>query len=172
MSGSGETRPPRLAKIRRMNFRIQGLDPHPFIPLYGRSDAALAELGVLRVQVDDPHGAPDRIELRDAEPGETVLLLNHEYLDVASPYRGRHAIYVREGATHAFDAVNTVPDCLRRRLLSLRAFDASGMMVDADVIEGSNIESLIERLLAHEEVRFIQAHHARRGCYAARIERA
>jgi len=155
-----------------MNFRIQGLDPQPFLPLYGRSDAELAALGVVRMQVNEPHAAPDRIALRDAEPGETVLLLNHEYLDVDSPYRGRHAIFVREGATQAFDAVNAVPDCLRRRLLSLRGFDARGMMVDADVIEGSVIETLIERLFSQSEVRFIQIHHARRGCYAARIERA
>jgi hypothetical protein len=172
MSESGATRRPHLAKMRCMNYRIQGLDPQPFLHLYGRSDTELADLGVLRVRVREPHGAPDRIELRDAEPGETVLLLNHAYLDVASPYRGRHAIYVREGATQAFDAVNTVPDCLRRRLLSLRAFDAAGMMVDADVVEGADIEALIDRLFAHGDVRFIQAHHARRGCYAARIERA
>lgn len=155
-----------------MNFRILGLDPHPFLPLYGQPDAELREQGVLRMRVDEAHSAPDRIELRDAEPGETVLLLNHEYLDADSPYRGRHAIFVREGAMQAFDQINTVPDCIRRRLMSLRAFDAQGMMVDADVVDGSGVETLIERLLAQDSVRFIQAHHARRGCYAARIERA
>lgn len=155
-----------------MHFRILGLDPAPFLPLYGLSDDALRAQGVQRIVVDAPHAAPDRIELRDAEPGETVLLLNHEYLDAPSPYRGRHAIFVREGAVDRYDRVDAVPDALRRRLLSLRAFDEVGMMVDADVVEGSEIETLIARLFAHERVRFVQAHHARRGCYAARIERA
>jgi len=156
-----------------MDFRIVGLDARPFIPLYGLSDAALRDMGAQRVRVDAPYSAPDRIELRDAEPGETVLLLNHDYLDMpASPYRGRHAIYVREGAEQAFDRVNEVPDCIRRRLMSLRAFDAAGMMVDADVAEGAVLEPLIERMLARPEVTFVHAHHARRGCYAARIERA
>ena len=154
-----------------MDFRIRELDPQPFLPLYGQSDDSLRALGVLRMRVEEAYSSPDRIELRDAEPGETVLLLNHEYLSLDSPYRGRHAIFVREGATEAFDAVNTVPASLRRRLLSLRAFDAQGMMVDADVVEGPLMESLLERLLANEQVSFIQAHHARRGCYAARIER-
>lgn len=155
-----------------MAFRIVGLDPSPFIPLYGRPEAELRAQGVLRMRVDEPHSAPDRIELRDAEPGETVLLLNHEYLPLAtSPYRGRHAIYVREGATQAFDQTDTVPACIRRRLMSLRAFDAQGMMVDADVVDGAEVEALIERLLALDDVAFIHAHHARRGCYAARIER-
>ena len=154
-----------------MDFRIRGLDPQPFLPLYGQSDAALRALGVLRMQVEEAYSSPDRIELRDAEPGETVLLLNHEYLALDSPYRGRHAIFVREGATQAFDAINIVPATLRRRLLSLRAFDAQGMMVDADVVEGPVMEALLERLLANEQVRFVQAHHARRGCFAATIER-
>lgn len=155
-----------------MHFRILGLDPAPFLPLYGRSDDALRAQGVQRIVVDAPHAAPDRIELRDAEPGETVLLLNHEYLDAPSPYRGRHAIFVREGAVHRYEGVDAVPDALRRRLLSLRAFDEDGMMIDADVVDGSEIETLIARLFAHGRVRFVQAHHARRGCYAARIERA
>ena len=179
MSESGATRRPAVAKMRSlqlsifttMDFRIRGLGPQPFLPLYGQSDDALRALGVLRMRVEEAYSSPDRIELRDAEPGEHVLLLNHEYLDVDSPYRGRHAIFVREGAMQAFDAVNTVPACLRRRLLSLRAFDAQGMMVDADVVEGPLMESLLERLFENETVRFVQAHHARRGCYAARIER-
>ncbi|HJV71920.1 DUF1203 domain-containing protein [Ideonella sp.] len=155
-----------------MALRILGLDPKPFLPLYGLSDGELAAHGVIRQRVDEPHGAPDRIELRDAEPGETVLLLNHEYLSADSPYRGRHAIYVREGAVERFDAVGVVPDALRRRLLSLRAFDAAGMMVDADVVDGAALEPLAERLLADSRTAFVHAHHARRGCYAARIERA
>jgi hypothetical protein len=32
-----------------MSFRIRGLDPAPFLPLYGLDDAALAALGVARV---------------------------------------------------------------------------------------------------------------------------
>ena len=154
------------------SFRVRGLDPQPFQALYGLPDEALRAQGVLRLPVTAPHAAPDRIELRDAEPGETVLLLNHEHLPVDSPYRSRHAIYVREGATQRFDAVDTVPAVMRRRLLSLRAFDAAGMMVDADVVEGEQAEALIQRLLGLPGVAYLHAHYARRGCYAARIERA
>lgn len=154
-----------------MSYRVLGLDPSPFIPLYGLSDSELASRGMRRCLVSEAHAAPDRIELRDAEVGETVLLLNHCYLDVAGPYRGTHAIFVREGATRRFDAVGTLPDALRRRLISLRAFDADGMMVDAEVAEGRELEPLIARFLADPHVAFLHAHHARRGCYAARIER-
>jgi Protein of unknown function (DUF1203) len=155
-----------------MDFRILGLNAKPFLPLYGESDAALRERGVCRVVVKKAYSAPDRIELRDVEPGESVLLLNHAYIDGETPYRGSHAIFVREGATVPFNAVNEIPDAIRRRLISLRAFDQDLMMVDAEVVEGANLEPLIRRFLALPDVRFLHAHHARRGCYAARIEAA
>ena len=155
-----------------MDFRILGLDPAPFRPLFKLTDSVLREFGALRVRVDAPRSAPDRIGLDDAAPGDTVLLLNHLYLDVATPYRGTHAIYVREGEGERFDRVNEVPPALRRRLLSLRAFDAAGMMVDADVTDGDQIEALIQRLFTDPRVDFVQTHFAKRGCYAARIERA
>ena len=154
-----------------MDFRILGLDPAPFRPMFTMTDERLRELGALRVRIDSPRSAPDRITLDDAAPGETVLLLNHVYLEVDSPYRGTHAIYVRENGGERFDRVNEVPSALRGRMLSVRAFDAAGMMVDVDLVEGDQIEALIERLFAHPSVTYLQVHFARRGCYAARVER-
>lgn len=155
-----------------MNFRIQGLPASEFAHLAGASDDHLRDLGAQRVRVTEPHAAPDRISLRDAEPGETVLLLNYEHQPAASPYRSRHAIYIIEGEQRRFDAVDVVPDAMRRRLLSLRAFDAQGMMVDADIVDGREAEPLIARLLADPRASYVHAHYARRGCFAARIERA
>jgi hypothetical protein len=155
-----------------MSFRITGLDAQPFAHLFGLDDAELARHGAHRFATTEANSHPDRVELRDATPGETVLLVNHEHLPVDTPYRSRHAIFVRENAGPAFDAVDQVPDMLRRRLLSLRAFDAAGMMVDADIVDGTDVEPLIERLLTQPEVAYIHAHFARRGCYAALIRRA
>jgi hypothetical protein len=61
---------------------------------------------------------------------------------------------------------------MRARLLSLRAFDADGMMIDADIAEGAAVEPLIARLFANPAVHYIHAHNAKRGCYAGRIDRA
>ena len=155
-----------------MSFRIQGLSPAPFLPLYGLSDAALGEVGVVRYVADKTPGFPDRVEMRDATPGETVLLINHVSQPADTPYRASHAIFVREGATRAYDEVDLVPEVLRPRLLSLRAFDAAGMMVDADVVEGGEVERLIARLFEDERASCLHVHYAKRGCYAARIERA
>jgi hypothetical protein len=155
-----------------MSYRITGLDPAPFRHLYGLSDAALAAQGVQRHVADARPGFPDRIEVRDAEPGERLLLLNYMHQPADTPYRASHAIFVREGAETPFDRVDEIPDALRVRPISLRAFNAAGEMIDADLIEGDRLEALIRRFLANGEVEYLHAHYARRGCYAARISRA
>jgi len=154
-----------------MTFRITGLSPEPFRPLYGLADERLSELGVKRYRVDRNPGYPDRVEMRDAAIGETVLLLNHCHQTGDTPYRASHAVFVREGAEEPYDRLGEVPQVLRSRLLSLRAFDASHMMVDADVVEGTDIEALIARLFKNPGAAYIQAHYAKRGCYAGRIDR-
>ena len=109
--------------------------------------------------------------MRDAEQGETLLLVNFEHQDADTPYRSSHAIYVREGATEAWSG-ERLPEVMRRRLLSLRGFSADGMMVEADVVDGSEAEPVIERIFGNDGVAYIHAHYARPGCYAARIDRA
>ena len=155
-----------------MSFRITGLAPEAFQPLFGLSDADLAERGVKRYAVDKKPGFPDRIELRDAEPGESVLLLNYVHQPANTPYRASHAIFVVEGAKQRYDRVDEIPEVMQSRILSLRAFDGDDMIVDADVIDGTKVEGLVERFLGNPKVAYIQAHYARFGCFAARIERA
>jgi hypothetical protein len=155
-----------------LSFRITGLSPEPFRHLFGMSDAELAKRGVKRYVADKKPGFPCRIEMRDAKPGETLLLLNHVCQPADTPYRASHAIFVREGAAQTFDKVDELPEVMRARLLSLRAYDADGMMVDADIAEGEDIEPLIERLFSNPLVSYIHAHNARRGCYSGRIIRA
>jgi hypothetical protein len=153
-----------------MNYTVRGLSPDPFIPLYGLRDEELAKRRACRVVVDGP-GFPERVEMRDAEPGEALLLVNFEHQSADTPYRSSHAIYVREGATEAWSG-NHLPEVMRKRLLSLRGFSGDGMMIDADVVEGRDADPVIERLLADPKVAYIHAHYARPGCYAARIDRA
>ncbi len=155
-----------------MSFRITGLSPDPFRHLYGLSDDALAEQGVVARVVEADSGFPDRVEMREGRPGERFLLLNHVCQPADSPYRATHAIYVRDGAAETYDSVDEVPEVMRLRLLSLRGFDAEGMMVDADVVEGRDVEGVIERLFVDRRIAYIHVHNARQGCYSGRIDRA
>ena len=154
------------------SFRILGLDPERFEHLFGASDGELAAHGARRCVVDATPGYPDRIEMRDLEPGETAILVNYTHLDADSPYRSSHAVFVREGATHAYDRIDEVPDVLRRRLLSVRAFDQGSLMTNADVVDGERLRDWIASALADPSVDFVDVHYAKPGCFAARVRRA
>lgn len=158
-----------------MDFRISGLPAEPFQSYFTMSDADLLHRGARRVmasEADHPLMPPCRVSLRDAKPGEVSILLHYPHHDCAdSPYRASGPIYVREGVTETASFLNHVPAQQRIRLLSVRAYDASGIMVDADVLPGTVLEEAISRFFARNDVTFLHAHNARRGCYSCRIDR-
>jgi len=155
-----------------MSFVVSALPAEPFTPLFALSDEDLAARGAMRRTVDSKPGFPCRVTLEDAEPGETVLLLNYEHQPADTPFRASHAIYVREGRPSAKLAKDEVPTLFRHRVMSLRAFSGEGMMLAAEVAPGADLEPAVERLLAEPGVAYLHAHYAGMGCYAARIDRA
>jgi len=155
-----------------MTFRITGLRAEDFTHLFDLSDEALTSLGAVRRIADDRNpGYPCRVSLTDSRPGDELILVNYEHHKVASPYRMRFAIYVRRGE-QTFDAIDEVPEQLRRRQLAVRAFDAKAMMLGWELVEGQALEAAIERLFADPRAAYLHIHFAAPGCYAARVDRA
>lgn len=156
-----------------MSFVISGLPVDEFKPLFGLSDAELAEHGVLRRTADADIGFPCRLSVADARPGDTLLLLNYEHQPANTPFRSCHAIYVNERIAETARYVDEVaPALAAREHISLRAFSGAGMMLDAEVAPGAGLTPVIERLLGRADVAYLHAHYAGMGCYAARIDRA
>ena len=153
-----------------MSFRVTGLDPALFRHLHALSDAELALQGARRERVEAHPSAPCRITLDDAAIGESVLLLGYTHQPAATPYRQEGPIFLREPGQR-FEGEDVIPPALARRTLSLRGFDTDGMMREADLTEGGDAAAMIERFFANREIAYIHAHYARRGCYAALIER-
>jgi hypothetical protein len=112
------------------------------------------------------------VSLVDAAPGEPVLLVPFTHHDAESPYRASGPIFVREDACQASPGVDEVPELLRLRLLSVRAYDANALMVGADVVDGRELEAVIGRLFGDAQVTHLHVHFARPGCFACRIDRA
>ncbi|HEY1614833.1 MAG TPA: DUF1203 domain-containing protein [Rhizomicrobium sp.] len=154
-----------------MNFRYRGLPSEPFAGLFDLTDPECAARGMRRVVADEKPGFPCRVTLEDAEPGEALLLLPFEHQPAHSPYRAAGPIFIRAGQHATYDATQS-PPVLLGRLLSVRAYDDDGMMIEADVAEGCAIEPLLERLFAHADTSYVHLHYARRGCFACRVERA
>lgn len=155
-----------------MRFQISALPREPFAPLFELDAAQLGERGAKRYIADRQPGFPCRVSLMDAVPGERVVLLPFTHQPAGSPYHASGPIFIREAARQASPGVNDVPELLRLRVLSVRAYDTDGLMVDADVVDGRELEPVVERLLADPRVNYLHVHFARPGCYACRIDRA
>ena len=152
-----------------MTYRITGLDPEPFRPLFALSDEELETRGMRRMTVTDS-GFPCRVSLVDRPLGDEVILLNHVSHDVANPYRSSHAIFVADAEQAEF--VGSVPPVFEPRVLSLRGFDEDGMMADALVTQPGEADAGIRKLFDNPKIATIHAHNAARGCFSAKIERA
>ena len=154
------------------SFQFVGLPAEPFAPLFTRSEAELDAVGARRMIVDEKPGFPCRVSLADAEVGETVVLLPFTHHDVATPYRASGPIFVRSGVQTAFPMAGEIPGMLTHRLLSVRAYDAAGMMVGAEVVEGSELAEAIRRLFSDAAASYLHVHNARPGCFNCRVVRA
>ena len=153
------------------HWQLSGLDPAAFEPLFALPDDALDRIGALRrTAVDDP-GFPCRISLEDAPVGAELLLLPYEHHPAASPYRAAGPIFVRRGAARATLAPGEVPPYVTRRLISLRAYDAAAIMVDASVCDGPSVAATLDAMFADPAVAYVHLHNAKRGCFSCAASR-
>ena len=155
-----------------MTYRFSGVEPSQFAHLVGLGDEELAAHGAVRMFANGQPTFPCRIQLDDAAAGEPLLLVNHVSHDGNNPYRASHAIFVSETALEAASYEDEIPPALNRRILSLRAFDRDGMMVDAALAQPGEADPVVRRMLDSPAVDHVDAHTAIRGCFMARAERA
>lgn len=150
-------------------FQIQPLAADHFAHLKGLSDDELFARGV-HIHISD--GAfPCRVCLADAAAGERVFLLNFEHQPGQSPYKSRHAIFVKESAEEHHPEQGEIPASIASRLLSVRAFNRFHEIVDADVVEGTEVAEMVSHFFSDSQVDYIHLHYAKRGCFAALVTR-
>jgi len=156
-----------------MTFQIEALPAEPFADLFALPEAELAARNIRRMTIKpDTPGAPCRVSLAEAELGETVLLTNYQHQPANSPYQASHAIYVREGVAQERPAAGAIPAVFHSRLISVRLFDESDMMIDADVVEGPELGAHLASVFENEAVAYVHLHYAKPGCYAATVRRS
>jgi hypothetical protein len=154
-----------------MVYRIEGIEAEAYRGLLGLDDAALALRNARRVTADSKPGFPCRVTLEDAEPGESLILMNHVSHDVPTPFRSAYAIYVRENATGSACYIDEPPPVFSGRALGLRGFDGDGMLRGASLAMPGEADVQIRALFDRPEIETIHAHNAAAGCFAARIVR-
>lgn len=152
-------------------FRIVPADGSRINHLFRLNEAELASLGAVRMIVDKKPGYPCRLSLQDADIGEEVLLFPYEHHAAASPYRASGPVFVRKNVQAANPGINEIPAMLHHRLLSLRAYDARAMMLEARVVQGVNLREEIGNILEDERVAYIHIHNAGPGCFNCQANR-
>jgi hypothetical protein len=153
-------------------FRLVGLPIEPFSHLFALSDAELSACNAKRVFAATKPGYPCRVSLTDADIGDELLLLPFEHQPASSPYKSSGPIYVRKAAVPARVDACVVPDYVRTRLISVRAYDAGHLMTDATVCPGTEVSTAIQKMLAGDQVAYIHLHNANRGCFSCAVVRA
>ncbi|HYG07850.1 MAG TPA: DUF1203 domain-containing protein [Stenotrophomonas sp.] len=153
------------------SFQLSGIDPRPLQPLFDLDAAALAAHGAVRCIASSDHGFPCRVSLRDAAVGEELLLLPYWHQPAASPYRASGPVFVRRDAVAARLAVDEVPDYVRRRLISLRAYNHGDRIATAEVLPGTEVAGWLQAQLGDRHIAYVHLHNARYGCYSCRADR-
>ena len=154
-----------------IDFYFRALPKTLFQPLLTLNDEELVLRQAHWIAVDAEPGYPCRVSLRDAKVGERVLALSFVYHDVASPYRASGPIFVREHAETVQLEVNEIPQMLRHRLLSVRGYNTNGMMITAQVVQGSDLETVIVDQFDNDAVAYLQIHNAHPGCFNCSVYR-
>ena len=152
-----------------MAFIIQGLDPALFGSVSDQMQAKGKSPAPTYYDVDEHPGFPCRITLDDIPLGQRVALVSYQHHASDSPYNQAGPIFVSVGACSPGHYVDQIPPALKRRNLSLRAYDQDGMMIDARLVDGQAAQSAILALFENPAVCRIDAHNAVRGCFAAHI---
>jgi len=154
------------------SFQLIGLRNEAFAPLFALTDAELSACNAQRVFAAAKPGYPCRVSLMDAEIGEELLLLPFEHQSANSPYKSSGPIFVRKSAVQARAEPGVIPDYVRTRLLSVRAYDFKHLMIDALVCAGTEAAAAIQKMFANDAVAYIHLHNANRGCFSCAVHRA
>ncbi len=155
-----------------MSFQLIALPESQFAHYFAMDEAELKKHNARKQIADVSPCYPCRVSLEDAKVGESMLLINYQHQSELSAYQASHAIFVRENQVEAKPASNEIPKVIRQRLISVRAFDQAHEIIEADVVDGRDLDGLIDSLFENPAVSYLHLHYAKPGCFAARVVRA
>ena len=154
--------------MNKCSYKFKGVDPRDT----AACSRSFKEITSIEMVVSEKPGFPCRVSLKEADIGDVVWLTNYRHLDTSSPYNASHAIFITKDREVADLEPGVIPEIVENYLVSIRAFDGKGFMLDADVAKGSEeIRELLDRFFCNDAVCEVHVHTARRGCFLARAIR-
>src|SRR5947207_4580160 len=119
---------------------------------------------------DSPGSAPCRHCLRWAQPGEDVILFPYAAIPSCHPYAETGPIFVHAEKCERYSATDEYPAEFRNGRV-LRAYDSNYNLIDAQVVDGSEPETVIERLFQNANAAFVDVRSVTHGCFTFRVQR-
>ena len=123
------------------------------------------------ITVDSPQSAPCRHCLRWAQPGERVVLFPYASIPSGHPYSETGPIFVHANECQRYSATNEYPGDFRSGRV-FRAYDSNYNIIDAQVMNSSQPEALIDTLFQNPDTAFVDVRSVTRGCFTFRVQRA
>jgi hypothetical protein len=154
--------------MKTLNFQIVPLATE--VAEAARRAAAAGAPDYRVVIADSPNGFPCRHCLRWAQPGERVILFPYAAIPPGHPYSESGPIFVHADPCERYRATREYPSAFRNGRV-FRAYNANYDMIDAEVVNGSEPEAVVEKLLQNPETAFVHARSVTHGCYTFGVER-
>lgn len=136
-----------------------------------RSMAGSADASIVAALVATG-GEPLRCCLRNAAPGESLILFNYEPPLPQSPYREKGAVFAHAAPCRFVPDTHEYPSDWRGRPQVLRAYDARGWIHAATVHDGSDPEAAISAALEDAEVVEVHSRNVAYGCFMFALRRS
>src|SRR5213082_2453718 len=122
------------------------------------------------IKVDSPIGYPCRHCLRWAQPGERVILFSYSAIPSGHPYSETGPIFVHAEKCERYSATDEYPADFRNGRV-FRAYDSNYNLIDAQLMNGSEPEVVIESLLQNPDTAFVDVRSVTHGCFTFRVVR-
>ena len=122
------------------------------------------------VIADSPSGYPCRHCLRWAKPAERVILFSYAAIPPGQPYSESGPIFVHAEPCERYYATDEYPAAFRNGRV-MRAYNSKFHIIDAEFVNGSEPEAVIERLFRNPATAFVDVRSVTHGCFTFRVQR-
>lgn len=123
-------------------------------------------------QVDAEGGSPLRCCLRETRAGEQVLLIAYTPPGTSGPYAERGPVFIHPGHCGGYPTPHCYPPELSHRRQVVRGYDQDGRIAEGILADdGEHALSVIQRMLARQDISLVQLRNVGHGCYNCTVRR-
>jgi hypothetical protein len=162
---------PRGSLMTTATFMVSAIPPSELERIRARGADDLDNPLIPGV-VQDGEKPPLRCCLREALPGERVVLISYRPPHPGGPYAEVGPVFVHADRCEGFSPHSGYPAGFRHRRQLFRAYGRGGEQVHNQIVEPADVDAVLAQLLSRPEVEIVHSRNVLAGCYMFAINRA